>query len=480
MNPIFDFHVLRFLCSMKKEIAKKRPPKVEKVRNQLVVGSNDLIEAKYNFSLWQKRVFVYMVSQIGKNDAEFLLQRIYIKDLMLFFDVKSRDDYNTILRVPESLFNARLHLPYLSEDGFKRWRNTRIISTYTEPGERDERNSYIELQFNGDLKAHLLELHEAFTKYDIRNIIALRSVYSFRMYELLKSRSYRADLLTIDVDDLKETLDVETKYKNYADFKRFVLLQGQKDLTKSCDISYTFDEIKEGKKVKTLTFKVFENRPDKAKKDGEIMVKKAVGAATQGGLFGEIYPQVEAWGVGSEVLQLLIETQPEDALRNGLAYTKWALEEGKIKENTAGFFITAVKNKYTTPQYENAKRRAELVREAKKREVEIKQLEVMLADMRDDFQTARNDAVRDVVDAHPDATNRAVEVVKTQNQTYFELKQMNIDHLTLADFREDKILRGLVIQEIEAQNPTFFTEINARFPDQIKNLERKIKALKRG
>ena len=299
-------------------------------------------------------------------------------------------------------------------------------------------------------------------------------------YELLKSRSYRADLLTIDVDDLKETLDVETKYKNYADFKRFVLLQGQKDLTKSCDISYTFDEIKEGKKVKTLTFKVFENRPDKAKKDGEIMVKKAVGAATQGGLFGEIYPQVEGWGVGSEVLQLLIETQPEDALRNGLTYTKWALEEGKIKENTAGFFITAVKNKYTTPQYENAKRRAELVREAKKREVEIKQLEVMLADMRDDFQTARNDAVRDVVDAHPDATNRAVEVVKAQNQTYFELKQMNIDHLTLADFREDKILRGLVIQEIEAQNPTFFTEINVRFPEQIKNLERKIKALKRG
>ena len=34
-------------------------------------------------------------------------------------------------------------------------------------------------------------------------------------------------------------------------------------------------------------------------------------------LFEEIFPMVQGWGISREVLQLLIETQPEDAVRNG-------------------------------------------------------------------------------------------------------------------------------------------------------------------
>ena len=52
----------------------------------LVVTSNDLVLAKYNFSLWQKRVFNYFVSQIDKDAREFMMQRVYVSDLIRFFN----------------------------------------------------------------------------------------------------------------------------------------------------------------------------------------------------------------------------------------------------------------------------------------------------------------------------------------------------------------------------------------------------------
>lgn len=126
----------------------------------LVVSSNNLVEAKYNFTLWQKRIFVYMVSQINIFDQDFRLEKFYIKDLMKFFGVKSKEDYATIRKVPEELYQASMKTPYKTGQGFKRWKEVRIISQFTRPEDREEDNAYIELKFNDDLKPHLIQLKE--------------------------------------------------------------------------------------------------------------------------------------------------------------------------------------------------------------------------------------------------------------------------------------------------------------------------------
>lgn len=41
-----------------------------------VITSNDLIHAKYSFTLWQKRVFAYMVSDLdGASEQQFSMQK---------------------------------------------------------------------------------------------------------------------------------------------------------------------------------------------------------------------------------------------------------------------------------------------------------------------------------------------------------------------------------------------------------------------
>jgi len=58
----------------------------------------------------------------------------------------------------------------------------------------------------------------------------------------------------IPLDELKEMLNVQGKYRLYADFRRYVLLRAQKELKKVSDLFFTFKEIRKGKKVYSIHF----------------------------------------------------------------------------------------------------------------------------------------------------------------------------------------------------------------------------------
>ena len=57
------------------------------------------------------------------------------------------------------------------------------------------------------------------------------------------------------VDDLKYKLNLEGKYKSYNLFKKNVILQAQKELS-TTDMAFTFEEIKEGRKIERIKFKL--------------------------------------------------------------------------------------------------------------------------------------------------------------------------------------------------------------------------------
>lgn len=285
---------------------------------KLVVSSNDLIHAKYTFTLWQKRVFAYMVSLINVDDTDFMMQKMYVKDMMDFFKVKNKEDYNVIQRVPEQLYEMSMKMPYSTEKGYKRWREIRILSQFTRPEDKEPDNAYVEMKFNDDLKPHLLELKKLFSQYDIRNIIHLRSVYSFKMYELIKSSEYLGKW-EIALNDLKEMLDVEDKYKHYGSFKLKILNQAQKDLTECCDVTFRYEEKTIRKRVEKLIFYIQKNQPtrgDKGKNKDTVDVKvekaEAVIIDTDNfdRLFSTYYFQLKDYGISASLLTQWLNTYP--------------------------------------------------------------------------------------------------------------------------------------------------------------------------
>jgi plasmid replication initiation protein len=338
---------------------------IVKIKTNLVVSSNDLVHAKYDLSLWQKRVFVYAISLLKKDSIGFEPIRMNISDIIKFY--KSSDGvktYNAIVEAPKSL-DTTLEIPYISKEGNLRYGFVKLLQDYTIPADNQESNQYIELCFNNSLKPHLLELKEKFLKYDIRNVINLQSTYSFRMFEILKSYEYKKEI-ELDIEYLREILEAKNIYKSYKDFKKRIIDKAQEDLLKYCDIGFNYKEKKgtKGKKIESLLFIIYKNqinKQDEEEKPQEKLKiheeKKSlphlhleVSESNLDKLFLRFSPTVITdFSVTPTVFLKLLEKYTEGEVLQAIDMTKQEKEKGKI-QNIAGFFVDALKNGYQNPK----------------------------------------------------------------------------------------------------------------------------------
>jgi plasmid replication initiation protein len=119
----------------------------------------------------------------------------------------------------------------------------------------------VELEFSPRLKPYMLQLNTLFTQYKLGNILSMKSKYSPRVYEIVKCNEYKKQgYIEIDIDELRKLLRCNKIYPLYADFKRKVIIQTQKELKKLSDINFEFDEIKTGRKVTSIKFYIISNK----------------------------------------------------------------------------------------------------------------------------------------------------------------------------------------------------------------------------
>jgi plasmid replication initiation protein len=347
---------------------------------KLIVSSNDLIHAKYSFTLWQKRVFAFMISQIEGSAVEFNLQRMYVKDIMAFFKVKNKEDYAVIQKIPEQLYEMSMKMPYKTEKGHKRWREIRILSQFTRPEDKEADNAYVEMKFNDDLKPHLLELRRLFSQYDIRNIIQLRSVYSFKIYEIIKANEYLGKW-EVSLTEFKEILDIENKYKHYGSLKLKILNQAQKDLTECCDVTFSFEEKTVRKRVEHLIFYIKKNTPTKTNKDAktksskEEVVTPIVNVEDFDQLFSTYYFQLKDYGISASTLTQWLNTHPATHIEACVKDFLDKAQNGKLrsteKNQQGGYLRTLIEKADYTAKQQTEKVKTE--KKAKQTEVNKKE-----------------------------------------------------------------------------------------------------------
>ncbi len=481
----------------------------------LIVKSNTLMEGKFKFKLWEMRLFEMMVSMIGREDTEFNRQRLFFSDLVKFFNTSDNNDYRLIKEAAESLADKRIYINYTDDKGRKRTAKLAIFPTVTYPDmeDRDTYDSYVELEFHTDLKPHLLSLQSNFKSYDIRNISQMRSVYSIRMFILLKKyeklgkREFKLSdlkeiLLEDDIDD--NTGDDSAPYKLYADFKRRVILKPQEELSRFSDIRFEFVENRVGRRVESITFHIYPNQPEENRKlphrmrnlrtnpqsdsGGEQVIvvnepsapslniapetTKTVNHADQ--LYLELEAQVvRIFGVSPRTFMEVIDNHREDIIRQSVRVTDRAIKDGKVK-NAAGFFIEAVKNGYTDAEEEKLRRRQ--VTEAKK-----KQLEKLKADtdrLLEEKTVKINDRIRLLVSKNAFVTDDAIEHVNLEYSMMIEtIAKQKGRALVVEDYRQDEILRGLVIGTIVRLNRQEFEDILSEYEPQLAELQKQMKEI---
>ena len=220
-----------------------------------IVKSNKLIETSYTLGSREQFFVLFLISQISQKDTEFREYRINYKEIsqLMNFDGRRRvANKEDVFKMMNNLNTQPIRFTEGEEDVQVVW----ITSL-----RYNKRTGEYTFTFGKELKPFLLQLKEHFTLYNIGNVVHL-SGHSTRMYEVLKRHHFKREPVTLTVADLKFWLRIEKKYPEYYEFKRWVLEPSREELEKYTDIRFTYREAeKEGKKIISLEFNIFDNVP---------------------------------------------------------------------------------------------------------------------------------------------------------------------------------------------------------------------------
>lgn len=222
-------------------------------KNYLVTKSNYFImNSSYDLSLEEQKIILTLASMVQPEDEEFKSYKFKISDFMELLGVDTKTKYTEIPKITKELMKKVFEI----QEG------DTLIQTAWLSGARYKKGSgEVELTFSSYLKPYMLKLGTMFTQYKLANILSMKSKYSPRIYEILKCNEFKKqEYIEIEVEELRKLLKAENIYPLYADFKRKIIIQTQKELKKISDVSFDFEEVKTGRKVTKLRFYIHQNK----------------------------------------------------------------------------------------------------------------------------------------------------------------------------------------------------------------------------
>ena len=239
-----------------------------KKKGYMVVKGNDLIQKnRFELSLTEQKTIAYICSMIQPMKTEesgFQLEyefniREYCKICDISYD--SGKNYTFIKNTLQKLSDRSMWVTIGEEEVLCRW---------LAKARANKRSGIARIKLDEDLVPYLFDLKEQFTQYQLYNVLGMKSAFSVRIYELMKSYSFR-HTIEIDLDKLKKLLMVEDvkSYNRFADFRRFVLEKAQSEINELTDIDMSFEPIKTGRKVTSIRFTIEEKFKEKGKNYGK-------------------------------------------------------------------------------------------------------------------------------------------------------------------------------------------------------------------
>lgn len=226
---------------------------ISKNKHNIVVKSNDLIQkSRFNLSLTQQKILLYIISKISPNDRNFITMKFDILDFMKMCDITGKN-YSYFKQEIKCIRDKSMWITtYDGKETLVSWISKAII---------EPRQGTIELKLDDDLKPYLLELKKNFVQYELLYTLPLTSKYSLRFYEYVSSILYSDYYIQeISIEKLKCILGCENvkSYHNFAIFKSNVLDKAVNEINCKCDKNVSYSPIYQGKKVIGIKLKVEE------------------------------------------------------------------------------------------------------------------------------------------------------------------------------------------------------------------------------
>ncbi len=440
--------------------------------------SNNLVEAKYKFDIWEMRLFTKMLTLIQRDDEDFKDYKIYLRDIVQDFQLtKNKEAYGFLREGAKGLMDKKFYIPY-EEDGVRRLFETPIISGL-DSAITDGRKSvasdhlYLTISFHPKMKPFLLQLKSQFTMYDVRNILKLPSTYSIRIYELLKQYE-KIGWRLFYLQELKSILGIDDKYKLYGHFKKRVLLKAQKDIKSFTDIQFTFEELKKGRGVDRIKFFIKKNAGTTFQDQPSLEMEPGPSQETSAPpILNELHTLVKEHMTKTALLNLLHQ-YPEDQVSNAIRYTLNRIKKGDTIKNVGGYIVKMAKQEtiFDTDQVERASKRAKKKVE-KERQQQKATLEEELKALHKQIHREEMTMIEILIEEHPTAKATAMESVRLHHLTSDSYNPNLSDEENL----QKPNIQGAYVHAFKKAFPQPFKLIDKKYSNQIKILKRQIVSL---
>ena len=492
-------------------MAKKKKQKTKNGRGatiKLVVKSNELVEARYMFDVWETRFFHSLIASIKKDDEDDKIYRLWFKDMKQTFQLKSNQSYDFLREAAISMASKSVYIGW-QNDKFRRGKLHRIIRfvDFLQKGQSGggiEQQEYVDVSIDKDIRPYLLDIKKNFnpeisryTSYDLRNIVNLKP-YAARIYELLKQMEYKG-YRTIIINDLKDMFEITDEYPRFSNFYQKVVLASVKAINKYTDITVSIDRIekmKKGRRVYALRFPILGKGVEEMSIIlGEVPAKNLfsdLGGVEEAEVIEELIEAdrlfdtfelvvIKGFGVTPSVFLKMLNSGAynEAAIEQAIAVTRRAKYNQEIKKSVAGFFLQALKDGYTDAKMEAEKLATEKRMIAQKIEKFTKEL----IQTKDEYAKAMNQRIRDITSQNEEVTNKAIAAILSNPVTEAMVRQKEEKlgrSLEVEDYRQDESLRAIVINKIIQLQQEFFEDIAGLYQPKIKELEEEIRTLMKG
>ena len=225
-----------------------------KINNKEVLQSYILTTAKYDYSVYEKRILYRLIEVFQKyttgnklNDKVIIQKDLFdvnIVTLPVSMFLVNEVDKNHH-RIKEALI--RLENKIFEYEDDTTWQLIRLIS---EPKiEKYEQTATFRI--NPKIVEAFLDFSKGFKKYELKIAMEFESVYSMRFYELLSNQKTP---INYSIDTLKDLFKVSEKYKRINDFFSYVIEPAKKELDKCSPYTFHYESIKTGRKITGIRF----------------------------------------------------------------------------------------------------------------------------------------------------------------------------------------------------------------------------------
>lgn len=237
---------------------------IDRARGYEIWKDNRVIQnitrRKFELTVTEQKVLCYILSKIKPvtdlvEEDNYTIRfeiRQFCKVAGITYD--SGGNYSNVKHALDRLSDYKFWLDYGEGELQFRWITTPDI----------QRNSgTIEVDIPKKVMPYLRNLSERFTKYNLYNILILKSSYAIMLYELFKSHAWKKKT-TIAIDDLRTYLGIgkdkygKEKYKDYKTFRRAVLDRSIKEIEDHTDIVVSYKPIRSGRFYVAIEFEIDE------------------------------------------------------------------------------------------------------------------------------------------------------------------------------------------------------------------------------